>query len=137
MRPDKDGRLIGQAATLGRRPHCNKTSNPRSSRADQLWAWAEKVPVGAGGLLTPLEGNAPAGFAAIAIRPLPDAVPRRALTEGVGLTVDVRFFRARRSDDRLTTMNGISSGGRLAQAVPATRPRALQISHIPCLQMPF
>src|SRR5207342_2849854 len=51
---------IGQAATLGRRPHCNTTSNPRSSRADQLWAWAEKVPVGAGGLLTPLEGKAPA-----------------------------------------------------------------------------
>lgn len=75
---------IGQAATLGRRPHCNTTSNPRSSRADQLWAWAEKVPVGAGGLLTPLEGKAQAGFAAIAIQPLPDAVPQRALTEGDG-----------------------------------------------------
>jgi len=48
------------------------------------WAWAEKVPVGAGGLLTPLEGKAPAGFAAIAIGPLPDAVPQRAITEGDG-----------------------------------------------------
>jgi len=74
---------IGQAATLGRRPHCNTTSNPRSSRADQLWAWAEKVPVGAGGLLTPLEGKAPAvrgdcDWAAA------DAVLQRALTEGDG-----------------------------------------------------
>ena len=31
-----------------------------------------------------LEGKAPAGFAAIAIGPLPDAVPQRALTEGDG-----------------------------------------------------
>jgi hypothetical protein len=84
VRQTRMAAAIGQVATLGRRPHRNTPPNRRASRADQLLAWAEKVPVGAGGLLTPLEGKAPAGFAAIAIGPLPDAVPQRAITEGDG-----------------------------------------------------
>ena len=39
----------------------------------------------------------------------------------VGLTLDVPPLSSATADDRLTTMNGISSGGRLAQAVPPTR----------------
>ena len=84
MRQTRMAAAIGQAATLGRRPHRNTPSNRALRELINYWAWAEKVPVGAGGLLTPLEGKAPAGFAAIAIGPLPDAVPQRSLTEGDG-----------------------------------------------------
>ena len=56
-------------------------------------------------------------------------------------TVDVPPLSSATSDDSLTTMNGISSGGRLAQAVPQpdmkSVSRCAKINHIPCLQVPF
>jgi len=62
VRQTRMAAAIGQVATLGRRPHRNTPPNRRASRADQLLAWVEKVSVGAGGLLTPLEGGGSGRF---------------------------------------------------------------------------
>ena len=63
-------RLTRIAAAKPRRSAADRTArppNPRPSRLIDYAGLAEKIPLGAGGLLTPLEGKTPAGFAAIAI----------------------------------------------------------------------
>ena len=48
------------------------------------WLGWRKFPSVRAGCSLRSKGEAPAGFAAIAIGPLPDAVPQRSLTEGDG-----------------------------------------------------